>query len=311
MKCPKHLFFLLLWMFLFVKTACCQFHVPSGVGGSIGLVAAIGNRFDRMGICVHGYYVMGSVQLNGDLRFYGNIRNLGPPGFYPEGFASLGIVYGYGKKDSVASPYFLSNVSNQTGWSKSVGYSQNIYFNEIGTTQRTGSFSLQFGKFNWITENDILARSYYDRFRTGAMLLQYTVNPTTQLALNCSMWTGQMEHRVNDSTYPYPNGYMDTAGGKYVHYSHGLLSFQVKTILADNHQQVQANAGVDAEQVRNVLQNRIIHDLVFLPRKWRSARNCHMPMLDTEGNQYLYKPGQKIRKPAPYVNAFLNPLLFY
>jgi hypothetical protein len=291
--------------------AWSQLKLPPGVGGSIGLVAALGNRIDRMGICLRGYYVNGAMQLNGDLRFYGNLKNLGPPGFYPEGTLSLGIVYGYGRKDSVAGPEFLSAVSNQTGWTRSVGYAQNIYFNQIGTTQRTGTFSLQFGKFNFITENDILARSYYDRYRTGAMLLQYAPNARTQLALNCSMWTGQLENRVCTPGYPYANGYMDTTHAHYAQYSHALLSLQVKTLFPEYSQPFQANAGVDAEQVRNAVQNRIIHDLVFLPKKWRSSRNCHMPMIDRQGNQYLYQPGQQIRKPAPYFNAFLNPSVFY
>ncbi len=280
-------------------------------GGSIGLVAAFGNRFDKMGICLHGYYVNESIQLNADLRFYGNIRNLGPLGFYPEGFASLGIVYGFGKKDTTFESRILSNVSNQTGWTSSVGYSQNLYFNQIGTTQRTGTFSLQFRKFSLVTENDILARSYYDRFRTGAMVVQYAISNNTQIALNCTMWTGQMEHRCADPDYPYAYGYMDTTGSRFAEYSHGLLSLQAKTILPYFDYQGQANIGVDAEQVRNAVQNRVIHDLIFLPKKWRSSRNCHMPMLDENGNQYLYKPGQKIRKPAAYYNLFLNPLLFY
>jgi hypothetical protein len=311
MKKGKRRFFVIMVLLLTLEPAWSQFNLPSNIGGSIGLVAAFGNRFDRMGICLRGYYVHGSVQLNGDVRFYGNIKNLGPPGFYPEGYAALGIVYGYGRRDSINSPLFLSSVSNQTGWSKSVGYSQDIYFNEIGTTQRTGNVSLQFGKFDLITENDIFARPLFDRYRTGAILLQYTVSPTTQLALNCTMWTGLIDHRSYNPAYPYPNGYMDTASSHFWEYSHGLLSFQAKTIFPGTSQQAQANIGVDAEQVRNAVQNRVIHDLIFLPAKWRSKRNADMPMIDQNGNQYLFLPGQKIRKPAPYFNAFLNPLIFY
>jgi hypothetical protein len=316
MRSPKNQILCTFLFLLLVKTGVSQVSLPSGFGGSVGLVAALGNRFDRLGICVRGYYVNGGMQVNADLRFYGNIKNLGPPGFYPEGFVSLGIVYGYGRKDSANNNRFLSSVSNQTGWSNSVGYCQNIYFNQIGTTQRTGTVSLQFNKFDFITENDILARPLLDRFRTGAVLLQYTPNKTMQVALNCAMWTGQMSGEVREKSAHFPNGHMDSVGCRYCGYSHGLLSMQVKTLVplfdqTSSDQQAQVNVGIDAEQVRNAVQNKMIHDLVFLPKRWRTDRNCDVPMLDEQGNPFLYLPGQKIKKPAPYVNGFLNPLIFY
>ena len=76
-------------------------------------------------------------------------------------------------------------------------------------------------------------------------------------------------------------------------------------------QVAQANAGIDAEQVRNALQNRLFHDMVFLPRRWRQPKNCHISMLDTAGNPYLYRPGQHIKKTTPYWNVFTAPFVFY
>jgi hypothetical protein len=280
-------------------------------GAGAGLVAAFGNKFDRLGMYVRGYCISGQFQLNADLRGYLNLKNLGPPGAYPEISLAAGLVYAYGRKDTLHATRFLSDVSNQTTRSNSIGYAHTFYLNTIRTSQHTGTFSLEFNRFHFISENDILGHSYYDRFRTGAILLQYTLSNTVQVALNCSMWTGQIEHRVRAPEYPYPNGYMDTTGGRYSRYSHGLLSLQANTVLPFFDQQAQINAGVDAEQVRNVLQNRIIHDLVFLPRKWRSDRNAHMPMIDDQGAQYLFREGQRIRKPQPYLNGFLNPSLFY
>jgi hypothetical protein len=305
----QSLFILLLCLFLLTGgEAPAQ---PVSYGGGAGLVVAFGNRFDRLGMFVRGFAISGQFQLNADLRGYLNLKNLGPPGAYPEITLAAGLVYAYGKKDTLHATRFLSDVSNQTTRSNSLGYAHTFYLNTIRTSQQTGTFSLEFNRFHFISENDILGHSYYDRFRTGAVLLQYTLSSTVQLALNCSMWTGQIEHRVRDTLYPYPNGYMDTTGGRYSQYSHGLLSLQGNTVFPFFDQQAQVNAGVDAEQVRNVLQNRIIHDLVFLPRKWRSDRNAHMPMLDDTGAQYLFRKEQHIKKPEPYVNGFLNPSLFY
>jgi hypothetical protein len=310
---PSRLFLYLYALLLLVKAESSHAQMPASksFGVGIGLVTALGTKFDRIGFCLRGFYTYQSFQLNADLRVYGNIRNLGPPGAYTEGVISLGLVYGYGRTDSTERTLFLSSVSNQMALRNSIGYAHNFYINPIGTSQHTGVFSFQFGKISLISENDIFGHSFYDRFRTGAILLQYTQGNRLQLALNCSMWTGQLEHTVRGTDYPNANGYMDTTHSRYAGYSHGLLSLQAKTLLPVYEQQAQVNLGVDAEQVRNAVQNKFIHDLVFLPVKWRSSRNVHMPMIDDKGNQYLYKEGQKIKPASLYLNGFLNPSVFY
>jgi hypothetical protein len=307
----KHALFLLLAIcFCCKKNSCAQDH-SSGFRTNAGIVLAFGTRFDRVGAFVKACYGSGDLQFNGDLRIYYNLRNLGPRLRYAEAAFSLGVVFGYGSRDTAHSGYLLTPVSNQTGRSNGLAYAHTMYFNRIGTFQHTGTIAIQVNRISFISENDILGHSFYDRFRTGAVLLQYLVSSKLELGLNCSMWTGQLEHRVRANDYPYRNGYMDTTGSKFANCSAGLLSLQANALLPYYNQEVQSNVGVDAEQVRNVLQNRIIHDLVFLPKKWRSERNAHMPMLDEKGNQYLYQPGQKIRKPETYINGFLNPSLFY
>ncbi|HXC03598.1 MAG TPA: polymorphic toxin type 23 domain-containing protein [Bacteroidia bacterium] len=305
----KFRLFILCFSFLFLWCRGAMAQQPF-FGGSAGVVAALGTKFDRIGLFVRGYVACGQFQLNGDMRVYWNFKNLGPRKRYLEETISIGAVYAYWKKDTIHSTHLLTDVSNQTGWSNSAGYGHTFYFNRIGTAQQTGTFSLQFNRVDFITENDILGHTFYDRFRTGAMVLQYLVNSNLQLGLNCTMWTGQMEHRVRPADYPSPNGYMDTTGAKFYNCSAGLLSVQANAVLP-YYQQAEASAGIDAEQVRNVVQNKVIHDLVFLPRKWRTDRNAHMPMLDDKGEQYLFKPGQRIKKPSTYINGYLNPGLFY
>jgi hypothetical protein len=276
---------------------------------NIGVISALGNRFQRIGITAQAYYYHDFAQVNAEVRVYHNFRNLGPTGHYNELVTSAGLVIGYGAQRQEHNP-FLSTIANQTRYARSVGYSYNIYFNKIGTTQQTGTIALQFGKVSIISENDIFARPELDRFRTGGVLVQYQYSNQYQLAINCTMWTGQMGNRITtDTSFPFI-GYMDTTNGVYTNYSHGMLSGQCKAVL-NYGQNVQANLGIDAEQVRNFIQNRLIHDMPFLPRKWRNTKNCHIPMLDTAGNQYLYRPGQKIRPVKPYWNAFSGAGVFY
>ena len=279
-------------------------------GVNVGLVTALGNRFQRLGITVQGYYCYGHLQGNAEVRFYRNFRNLGARKKYNELVTSAGVVFGYGGISTLHNP-FLSPVSNQTGYVNSVGYSYNLYFNRIKTTQQTGTIALQFRDVSIITENDLLARPELDRFRTGGVLVQYQYRDQLQIAINCTMWTGQMgANRILISNGFFPYGYMDTAGGRYTQYSHGLLSAQAKASFGYG-QYAQANLGVDAEQVRNFVQNRIMHDMVFLPEKWHNPRNCHLPMVDTAGNPYQHLPGQKIKRATPYWNVFTSPSIFY
>lgn len=279
-------------------------------GFNIGLVSAIGNRFQRLGFTLQGYYCYNQLQANAEVRLYRNFRNLGPRRRYSELVASAGLLLGYGSKSVYNNP-FLSSVSNQTGYKNSIGYSYNAWFNRVKTGQQTGTISLQYGGISLISENDLFARPELDRFRTAAILVQYQYRDKYQFTVNCTMWTGQMGNRVvdtRDGCFPY--GYMDTTGGVYTQYSHGLLSAQGKASLGRG-QYAQANLGIDAEQVRNFLQNKMIHDMVFLPRKWHNPRNCHMPMLDSAGNQYLHLPGQQVKRPQPYWNLFTSPAIFY
>lgn len=306
MSHKKHL--IILFAFCFAIKSNAQLITNKNWGFNVGVILCDGSKFQRIGFTFQSYYIYNFAQVNAEVRLYHNILNLGPSDQYGEMTASAGLVCGYGQKNDTHNP-FLSSISNQTGYANSVGYSYNIYCpRKIKTRQQTGNIALQFKEISIISENDILGHTFFDRFRTGAFLLQYQYQNKYQFAVNCTMWTGQMGNKVMDSHFPA--GYMDTTGGKYTHYSSGLLSLQAKMYL-DYGQNFQANVGVDAEQIRNFVQNKLIHDMVFIPRSWFKRVNAYIPMLDTEGNQYLYKEGQKVRGVEPYVNLFTNAALFY
>lgn len=283
--------------------ARAQLFQGDNYGFNIGLVSALGNRFQRLGITLQGYYCHDFLQANAEIRAYYNFRNLGPALHYNELVTSAGMVFGYGAQQTMHNP-FLCTVSNQTRYTNSIGYSYNLYFNNIKTSQQTGIIALQFNTVSIITENDIFARPELDRFRTEALLVQYQYKNLYQFAVNCTMWTGQFGNRVtDDKEFPY-GCHMDTIGGRYTSYSHGLLSGQFKMIPIEG-QTLQGNLGIDAQSVRNFLQNRMVHDIVH------KSRNCQIPVLDTAGQQYLYKPGQKMKPAQLYWNAFTGAATFY
>lgn len=282
----------------------------SNYGIYAGLNLAFGTHVQRLGLNIGFYYYYESFQSNTEARFYRNRKNLGPPQSHNEMVLSQGILYAYGKRTK-GTNVFMSSVSNQTGYDHSIAYTFNAYLNKIGTTQQTGIFALQFQEVYCMVENDLLARPSLDRFRTGAFLLMYQYQNLYQFALNCTLWTGQMGNRreLEDPT-SFSHCYMDTSGGKFTRYSHGIFLVQMKAALP-YHQNVQLNAGVDAEQIRNVMQNKLFHDMVILPKNWRPKSNCHIPMIDQNGDAYLYKAEQKIKQASVFLNAFLNPSVFY
>jgi hypothetical protein len=303
---------LVLTLFLFSKKSLAQsdlLYERNSLGFSLGAHFAVGSHFQRLGLSINAYYISNHFQVNADTRIYFSAKNLGPSFFYTEAVTAVGVVVGYGKKQTIYNP-FLSSISNQTNYKYSVGYSYNAYWNKIKTTQQTGIIALQFDKVSIITENDLLARPAFDRFRTGAILVQYQHEDIMQVAINCSMWTGKMGFaNRSDTNYPAV-GYIDTIGSLYANHSHGLLSAQTKFNLGYG-QSLQTNIGIDAERVRHTFQNKIIHDVCWLPKKWFKRNNCHIPMLDDKGRQYLYREGQKIKASSLYWNVFSNPSLFY
>jgi hypothetical protein len=276
------------------------------------LNAALGTHFQRFGFNLHFFYVNGQFQANTALGAYYNLKNLGPPLQYPELVLSQGILFAYGNYHSPGFNPFLSCISNQTAYKNSAAYAYSLWFNSAKTSQQTGMIALQFGQVSVIAENDLLAKPSLDRFRTGAFMVMVQPDNHWQFAVNTTMWTGRFGYRKYIAGVPqfYNGCYMDTTGGKYTRYSHGLLALSAR-YYAGLAQNVQAAAGVDAEEIRNVTQNRFMHDMKFLPQKWIRHKNCHIPMVDESGNPFVYGPDQKVRKPRPFLNLASDPNLFY
>lgn len=279
-------------------------------GFNAGVTASFGTHKQSLGLFAQFYFVKSQFQASSEVRLHRQFRALGPRGAYNELVLSQGVLYSYGPATTFYNP-FLGPLANQTVFRNSIAYAYNAYFNRIGTTQQTGCLSVQVQDFDLILENDLLAKPALDRFRTGAVMLRYQYRDQFQAELNCVMWTGQMGHRAFlDTRHFYNKCYMDTSGGRYTHYSHGILSAGIRCH-AGWSQVVQASAGIDAEQVRNAVQNHLLHDMRFIPRSINHTRNCHIPMLDEQGAQYLYSEGQKIRKAKPFFEAELNGSRFY
>lgn len=300
--------FALFIFYFFPINTLAQFYTSKNLGVNISVIASFGTHFQRFGIVFQGYGIYEKLQLNASLRLYHNYKNLGPKITYNEFNSSMGVLYAYGdEKDELNM--FISPVSNQTNYTNAIAYSYNVWLNKNKTSQFTGTLALHFNRLSIISENDALAKKYLDRFRTGAILIQYQ-HQQYVYAISTIMWTGKLGSGVRDDSGFKGVGYLNLENHIYGNLSHGLLSAQISYV--DEFSQVyQINVGVDADQVRNVMQNKLIHDMPFIPKKWNKAGNLHFPMIDAEGNQYLYKSKQKIRPIKWLINSGLNPSIFY
>ncbi|MEP6949283.1 MAG: polymorphic toxin type 23 domain-containing protein [Ginsengibacter sp.] len=305
---PFRLSFLILFFLLTILTKAQTFSGKK-FGLNIGLLIAAGTHFDRIGISCAGYYTHETYQFNPGFKIYYNFKNIGPSKKYFEFAASVGAIISYGSNDSLKN-LFISPAGNQTIKRNSVGYAFNYYLNHIKTSQATGTVSLQFGKFQIICEDDLFAGGIRDEFRTGSILAQYH-DRDFQYGINFfTGWTGKRGRHTDDPNYPSRNGYMDMTHSLYGNISAGLFSAQIQ-YAASHGQIIQGSIGIDAEQVRNFFQNKLVHQLFFSPKKGHWRGGADLPMIDSEGKMYLYKKGQKIRPATLYANLFANPNLFY
>lgn len=308
MSSPKKIITLFAFLLLPVLLTAQTFSNEK-MGLSVGLGIAFGTHFQRIGLSCAGYYENKNYQINPGFRAYYNFKNIGPAKKYFELAPSIGILISYGKTDTSKNK-FITPVSNQTIRKNSFGYSLNYYLNRIKTSQATGTVSLQFDKVQLICEDDLFAGGIRDEFRTGSFLAQYR-DGDLQYTLNFfTGWTGRRGNVTLDPDYPARNGYMDMSESLYGYVSAGLISAQVQ--YAGHYGQIyQGNVGVDAEEVRNFFQNKLIHRLFFSPKDGRWRGGSDLPMISSDGDMYLYKKGQKVRRAKPYINFYVNGGLFY
>ncbi|MCP4440788.1 MAG: hypothetical protein GY810_17850 [Aureispira sp.] len=297
---------LVIWIWLLVVPAYSQFEFTPNFGAQLGVSFSLGTHANRMGFMAKFFYQYEYIQANLQLSGFYNFQALGNKEKGFEGQVKLGVVGAWGPKDTIANP-FLNEVSNQTGRKYAVGYSYNYYFDNMGTSQFTGTFGFEAWNARLLFENDYMAFMSQDKFRSGAIGLFYRLN-NTQFGLSHIAWTGDPYHEggkvvEDDEQFPAKYGYMDMSEAPYGGFSSGILAVSIEHKIPYE-QYLGASIGIDADQIRNVLQNKAIHENKVL-------KNPHIPMVDAEGEQYLYRDDQKIRPAKFYLQFMGNGALFY
>lgn len=310
----KHTYlFIFTFLFLCFTTSTIQAQVNEDAGGTIGLSLSLGSTQNSLGIIIKAYYFRQQVQFNFQTRWRYNITTYGPPRLLSgaEVQTNYGLMFGWGKQVKTHEYQFLMPFGNQMQRLNSIGYVFNVYHDHIKTSQTTGTIAFQANRVWLLTENDALGDMAVDKFRTGGVWIAYRLDNTI-LALNTRLWTGNSNHTpiIKSKDYPAQYGYRDISGTTYGRFSHGILTLQVLQALPYG-QLAGGEIGLDSERIRHFLQNKLMHDLYFVPKKWNPSQNPHVPMLDADGLPYLFKPGQKLKPTQGVLHFTLNPYLFY
>lgn len=276
-----------------------------------GISVGAGTHQNRIGVFAGINYPVKFIQFSAEARYHFHLKDFGPPGKYHELILSPGICLAWGKKDSSINRGQFFSGSNQSSSPYSFSYVYNLHFTNNQTTQQTGIVYFHLKNFILSLENDIFARQFYDRFRTGAFGLQYKLPTQANIGMQVQLWTGKFGGviRSNDTIH-FKNGYVNDNEGKYTQYSNGILNFYASGKLPYGNW-VRGSIGIDHEKIRHVVQNKMIHDLAFLPKKWFKRNNAHIPMIDSNGKAFLHLENQKLRPNKPLINLYLNPTQFY
>ncbi len=301
------------------------------ISGTVGIAVDIGLKVNRLGIFAAGNLIWKGTtggnnnsnnsdkvgigaQLNAESRAYYCLNSYGPSvrrWEWQGGAAQLGC---WGKKDSTLTDPFYGLSQNQTSYPYSIGYAHRIYSDNIGSSQRSGAFALQLKRWRLLLENDVLAGTGSDKFRTGAVRIAYQ-EQKWQIGLVNILWTCSHKgaKRVRDNaTYKAKYGYYDVGANPWRMFSMGVAALSLKYAgLPYSRQSISAQLGLDDERIRHWVQNKWIHDMPFIPNKLNKARNPHIPMVASDSSLYLFAPGQKLRSTRLWLQMGLNSGDFY
>jgi len=302
-----------LYLILFFLISINMFSQVENYGISGGLSFSFGNKINRIGLSVSAFYAYNYTQVNASVNAYYNFKTLAINKKTPELQLGFGVQMAWNKDDTITNK-FVGLTENNTIYRNSLGYSFLYYFDGQTTSQAGGIININIDKFTFATQNDLfsfLKQGALDRYRTGSFLVEYRYNDT-QIGLNSTFWTGNYYNstKVTDSDYPARFGYRSSDKSILGNFSAALTSVQIKQILPYN-QIAKVNIGVDSERIRHLIQNKIMHDQYFFPENWIKEKQMHIPMLQKNGEQYLFREGQEIKTTTIYFNLGLNEPIFY
>lgn len=215
---------------------------------------------------------------------------------------SLGTMIGLPQKNLSLTDHQFQRDLRYSNFSKGINYCYIWYVDTKKTSQRSGFFGVLVDNFLVEFENDLFAGQGKDRFRTGHIRLIYQYKGLNyKVGVKC--WTGETKHAKKGEiqTKKVPFGYSDLSDLPYGKTSHGIIYGGFGFWVQGNY--FQTESGIDSEGIRHFFQNKVSHDLYFLP-KHIERKTPQYPKLDINGYPTFYS--NSIRAPRFYTNLSIN-----
>jgi hypothetical protein len=192
-----------------------------------------------------------------------------------------------------------------------IAYAFNMYSDNRGTSQNTGTLKMAYKQVSISTENDAFAFSAWDRFRTGSFTICYN-NKSFYLANNYLLFTGQanLQPIVIDTNYKSKYGYVNMSEAKFGNISNGLSKLTIGMSIPF-FQNINGSIGLDDEHIRHFFQNKLIHDNILIHALNPSAKNPYIPMLTEDGKAFLESNKQHIKPKKWIVQLGINDMEVY
>ncbi len=251
------------------------------LGASVGLLLNFGTHINSIGLSANGYYHDYFYQVNAGSTLTFNLTSYGKRKKFWENRNALGIIFLGGKKE-LAPDFQLNGLMHNTNYNYGAGYNFIWYFDNAGTSQLSGGCAFHIKKFSMLFENDVFGGQAKDRFRSGHLTFNYRER-NFKFTTGLYIWTGETGNSIWDKTpMPYcPSGVRRLENLPYGKTSHGIIYGGVSYNIGYG-QIAHFKLGIDSEQIRHGFQNRLSHDLVWLPKS--IERNTpHYPRLDKNG----------------------------
>lgn len=271
--CLKRIVFLLVFGIHFIGFSQAIFL-------GLRLSASIGSHQHYYGIGAHAglEYRSFLLTLGSDVSY--RLKDLGQRNRFLESRSYLGASMVTGKYTSVRD-LELGALNNYFSRENSLGYAYIIYMDNAGTSQLSGAFRGEIKRHSLMLENDFFAGQGKDRFRTATLLYRYR-ELLWSGHLGVRLWTGEASGlQVKEmERLGRKQRYKDLSSNPFGKTSHGILYGGVQYALGS--QTLGVELGIDAEQVRNALQNQVAHASVW--HKRQASKAVVYPMLDKLGN---------------------------
>jgi hypothetical protein len=270
------LFLLLIPGFLFGQTIS-----NTRFGASFGVLLNFGSHVNTVGLSLNSYYQDYFYQINVGSSLTYNLKGYGNRSDFWESRTTLGVLL-LGGKRQIKPDFQLNGLFHNSSYNYGIGYNYIWYYDNAQTSQLSGGWSIHLKNTAVLIENDVFGGQAKDRFRTGHIAVTYR-NNDIKLSTGLYIWTGETANSIwtKIRSEKCPSGYRILEDLPYGKTSHGILYGGISYNLGYA-QFAQARIGLDSERIRHIFQNRLAHDLQFLPSS--VERNTpHYPRLDAIG----------------------------